>query len=169
MSSELKSRRSKKNVPPIRIAAAGLIRSTMDYKTAVENSTWVNERKLANKIMDYIRMHDLGYELDVLTRGLESCFMIAVLQQINRPEVFRHARPEVQMLAKCLDYIGLRKCVTNYVKIHLKAEHPKITGMKEHYIIDEVARRANGHRTLTCYKVQCCWSLKINKNEDKSK
>ena len=145
MSTKLKERRSKKNVPPIQ----NFTRSTMNYREAEQNHTWEIERECADKIMEHVRRHCLGYKLDELTRGLGSCFMIAVLQQINRPEVFRQATSEVQTIAQTLDHKRLRKCVKEYIQHLLETGHQKVIGMKEFYNVDKIAREAVGEKVKT--------------------
>ena len=58
------------------------------------------ERKIADEIMETILRLQLPFKLDKPTEGLGNCFPIAIVQQLQRPEIYQHLRPSVQRLAK---------------------------------------------------------------------
>ena len=62
----------------------------MDYMEAAVDPAWQNEKNWADKIMESNKRLGLDFfKLDKLTKGEGSCFMIAIIQQLNRTEVFR--------------------------------------------------------------------------------
>ena len=63
---------------------------TIDYEEALKDPAWENEIRWAVDIMTSNRRLGLDhFKLDKLTKGEGSCFPLAVLQQLNREEVFR--------------------------------------------------------------------------------
>merc|ERR1712029_843342 len=88
------------------------------------------------------------FKLDELTKGEGSCFMIAVMQQLNRNEVFDSAREEVKELARTKDQYQLRIRVKNFI-CRDKANHPKVRWLRDFYNLDQVAKAAANERTET--------------------
>ena len=65
---------------------------TLDYNESLEKKKWISERKHADLILASCRRFKLNLKLDRLTRGEGNCFMVAVLQQLRRPEVYENLR-----------------------------------------------------------------------------
>ena len=85
MASRLKLKRRKRSTPPNQRRP-----NTMDYMEAAVDPAWQNEKNWADKIMESNKRLGLDFfKLDKLTKGEGSCFMIAIIQQLNRTEVFR--------------------------------------------------------------------------------
>ena len=91
---------------------------TMDYEEASKDPAWENEVRWADDIMTSIRRLGLKtFKLDKLTKGEGSCFPIAVLQQLNREEVFTNLREDLRNLARSMDYHMFRQRVKDFVCI----------------------------------------------------
>ena len=104
MASRLKLKKGKKRTPPDPGRP-----DTLDYNEAAKNPAWANERKWADKIMQSNKRLGIDiFKLDELTKGEGSCFMIAIMQQLNRNEVFDSSREEVKELARTKDQYQLR-------------------------------------------------------------
>ena len=83
--------------------------STMDYTEALKDPGWDNERRWADNIMASNRRLGLDFfKLDKLTKGEGSCFPIAVVQQLNREEVYDNMREELRPLARNVEHHLLR-------------------------------------------------------------
>ena len=87
-------------------------KETLDYQASLLNPSWASERKFADQIMQYIRRHKLQFELDELTRGRGNCFMIAVLQQLNRME---NLKTDIKTIAKNIDHNAFRRMVKKFI------------------------------------------------------
>ena len=73
---------------------------TMDYHEAMKDPGWDKERKWADAIMSSNRRLGLWHlKLDELTKGEGSCFMIAVVQQMRRNDIFDHLGEDDKHLA----------------------------------------------------------------------
>ena len=122
---------------------------TMKYEESYKYSSWEKERELADKIMDSMRENKIGdqFRIDRLTRGSGNCFMVATLQQCNRPEVYEGATPEVKDMADRMDQMLFRKCVRSWIQRN--AGHPKIIRMREFYDMVQQVRKSEGRDTKT--------------------
>ena len=69
------------------------------------------------------------FKLDKLTKGEGNGFMIGIMQQLRRDEVYEASRPEVKVIAKSMNHRLLRTSVYHWVMQHLM--HPKILRMSE--------------------------------------
>ena len=58
------------------------------------------ERRIADEIMAIILQLQLPFKLDQPTEGLGNCFPIAIVQQLQRPEIFNQLRQAVKRFAK---------------------------------------------------------------------
>ena len=144
MASRLKLKKGKRRAPPDPGRP-----DTFDYNEAAKNSAWANERKWADKIMESNKRMGIDiFKLDELTKGEGSCFMIAVVQQLNRKEVFDSSREEVQELARTKDQFQLRIRVKNFI-CRDKADHPKVQWLKDMHDLDQVAKAADNEETET--------------------
>ena len=103
-----------------------------DYEASKLDETWANERKFADKIMQYIHKHNLNFTLDDLTRGEGNCFMIAVLQQLNRENFFGCLTSEMKTIASTIDHKGFRRLVRTFIDT---SKEPLIIEMKKNYIL----------------------------------
>ena len=109
-------------------------KQTMDYNEAVMQDTWKGERNAADAIMKHCRLLKLPMKLDKLTMGVGNCFMVAVLQQLNRPEVYSNLRDELKKLADEFDQMKLRRLVVGFIR--QKEDHPHVAYMKERFAPD---------------------------------
>ena len=138
MESKLKKKKRKRERP-----------DTMDYEEALSDPAWENEVRWADIIMTSNRRLGLGYfKLDRMTKGEGSCFPIAILQQLNREEVFGYLREDLRQLARSMDYHLMRQRVKDFVCI-LKWNHCKVQELKNFFYIDQAARAAAGEETKT--------------------
>ena len=88
MASRLKLKKGKRRSPPDPGRP-----DTFDYSEAAKNPAWANEKKWADKILESNKRLGIDiFKVDELTKGEGSCFMIAVIQQLNREEVFENSR-----------------------------------------------------------------------------
>ena len=98
------------------------------------------ERRIADEIMTKILELQLPLKLDQPTEGLGNCFPIAIVQQLQRPEIFSYLRPSVQRLAKHRSgHTLLRQSVQAFI---MKSRHPRITAFRQQY--DELEGQVSG-------------------------
>ena len=147
MGSRLKRR--KRNDPPDKWRCEEEHGETMSYKKAKIESLWEIERKLADDIMESLKRNgaDDVFKLDSLTKGKGNCFMIAIMQQLRREEVYEKCTPEVKKIAASMNHRFLRVSVYDWVMQHLT--HPKIVRMRELYNLDQDIKRDLGEVTRT--------------------
>ena len=89
------------------------------------------ERKIADEIMAKILEIQLPLKLDQPTEGLGNCFPIAIVQQLQRPEIFNQLRPKVKRLAKHVSgHTLLRQSVHAFI---MKSRHPRVTEFRQQY------------------------------------
>ena len=81
----------------------------MDYELSKSfKDEWSGERSWADTIMANMRRVGLSFQLDNLTRGNGSCLMIAVLQQLKRPEFYSQLAAPVKQMVDSLDHHSFR-------------------------------------------------------------
>ena len=125
---------------------------TMDYNEALKDPAWDNERKWADAIMASNRRLGIDYfKHDKLTKGEGSCFPIAVVQQLNREEIFDKLREDLRHMARTLDHLMLREKVKDFI-CQLKKNHQKVIELKEIFNIDQAARVEAGEEGKTWEK-----------------
>ena len=117
---------------------------TMNYRDSFNYHGWSGERKLADQIMIHVKRHKLQLKLDRLTKGAGDCFMVAVLQQLQREEVFVSCTEEVKRIAEMLDHQELRKLVKDFV---MRSRLKKVREMKENYNAARDADLESGRNT----------------------
>ena len=139
MASKLKKKKKRKRERP----------DIMDYHEAMKDSAWENEIRWADEIMSSNRRLGLrNFKLDKLTKGEGSCFPIAVLQQLNREEVFAFLGEDLRRLAETIDYHLLRQKVKEFITI-LKWNSWKVMELKNLFSIDQAAKATAGEPTKT--------------------
>ena len=90
--------------------------------------------------METILRLQLPFKLDQPTEGLGNCFPIAIVQQLQRPEIFNQLRPSLQRLAKHKQgHTLLRQSVHAFM---MKSKHPRVATFKEQY--EETECQVNG-------------------------
>ena len=138
MSSKLKKKKRRRERP-----------DTMDYQEALKDPAWENEVRWADNIMASNRRLGLkSFKLDKLTKGEGSCFPIAVLQQLNREEVFGYLRDDLRQLTRTMDYHLFRQRVKDFVCM-FEWNHLKVKELKKFFYIDQGAKQAAGEETKT--------------------
>ena len=89
------------------------------------------ERRIANEIMDTVQRLQLPLKLDQLTEGLGNCFPIAIMQQLQRPEIFNQLRAKPKRLVTCkTGHSMLRWDVRQFI---MKSRSLRITEFKTKY------------------------------------
>ena len=114
---------------------------TMDYQEAMKDPAWDNERKWADAIMESNRRLGLWFlKLDELTKGEGSCFVIAVVQQLRREEIFDHLGEDHKQLARTMAHHLLRIYVKDFI-CRLKWNDPRVLELKEIFNVDQAAKQ----------------------------
>ena len=104
--------------------------SSSQYQSQNEDQYQI-ERNIANEIMDTIHRLQLPLKLDQLTEGLGNCFPIAVIQQLQRPEIFSQLRPAPKRLVRHkTGHSLLRQCVHQFI---MKSRSPRIATFRSQY------------------------------------
>ena len=131
---------------------------TMEYSEAVRKDIWKSERNAADAILKHCWLLKLPMKLDKLTIGVGNCFMVAVLQQLRRQEVYNNLSNELKHMADCLDQMKLRKVVVDFIR--QLPEHPQVNYMKERFAPDPNV--INGPKTWNEYwemmLIDCNWA-----------
>ena len=84
---------------------------TMEYGEAIKKDIWEGERRAADAILKHCQLLKLPIKLDSLTLGVGNCFMVAVLQQLRRPELHNNLGDELKQMSVGLDQMKLRRFV----------------------------------------------------------
>ena len=103
---------------PITITSFKRLRTREDVEMDFEMSKaykgrWSGEREWGTAILEKMKSIGLKFKLDKLTRGNGSCLMIAVLQQLNQPELYSQLPEEVKPMVDSLDHQSFRWFVRN--------------------------------------------------------
>ena len=101
-------------------------------------STWVDEevpfqaeRSIAEKIMETVNMLGLPLKLDQLTKGEGNCFLVAIIQQCKRPEIFSELRPLIKRLVNNrIGHATLRSSIKDFIT---KSKLPSVARLKAQY------------------------------------
>ena len=89
------------------------------------------ERRIADEIMDTINRLQLPLKLDQLTEGLGNCFPIAIVQQLQRPEILSELRPSPRRVARHrAGHTLLRHSVHQFM---MKSRHPRVAMFRAQY------------------------------------
>ena len=102
----------------------------MSLKESYQYTSWETFRNIGLEIFEHAKKIGLNLELDNLTRGNGSCFMIAVLQQCNRRDVKMYLQDDVLKMATDLNFMAFRKAVISFM-IH--SSHPSVLAYKRRY------------------------------------
>ena len=122
---------------------------TMDYQEAMKDPAWDNERKWADAIMESNRRLGLWFlKLDELTKGEGSCFVIAVVQQLRREDIFDHLGEDHKQLARTMAHHLLRIYVKDFI-CRLKWNDPRVLELKEIFNVDQAAKAEAGEESKT--------------------
>ena len=106
---------------------------TLDYNESLQKKIWLAERRHADLILDNCKRKNLNLKLDRLTKGEGNCFMVAVLQQLRRPDVYDHLSIELKRLADKMDPMLMRIQVTNFMTTSC---HRRVEEMRQNYVPD---------------------------------
>ena len=101
---------------------------TMEYNESFKYKSWEMERELADKIVTNVQKKGFNVKLDDLTQGKGSCFMVAVLQQMKRPDVREYLNEEQRAIKNSLEF----RWSVNRFRIR-QANNEKIQNMKMLY------------------------------------
>ena len=111
----------------------------MEYQKENDNK-FQTERKIADEIMTKIIELQLPFKLDQPTEGLGNCFPIAIVQQLQRPEIFKQLRPTVKRLVKhASSHTLLRQSVYAFI---MKSRHPRVAEFRQQY--EELEQQISG-------------------------
>ena len=108
---------------------------TLSYSRSLTQAGWEIERNAADSIVKMMRHLRLPVDLDDLTRGEGDCMIIALLQQLRRPQVYRILSQEIKSLVSektiSLDSINVfRLTVWDYART---SEDPQVRLIKENF------------------------------------
>ena len=103
---------------------------TMDIFESRKYEEWSLPRDVAIELLNHAKKLKLPLELDKLTLGNNSCFMIAVLQQCQRPEIKVYCPDEVITMADTVDFMKFRNEVSNFM---LTSNLPSVLEYKKRY------------------------------------
>ena len=106
----------------------------MEYSEAMKKDIWEGERRAADAILKHCQLLKLPIKLDSLTLGVGNCFMVAVLQQLRRPELHNNLSDELKQMSVGLDQMKLRRFVVTFIS--QKQDNPQIIYMKERFAPD---------------------------------
>ena len=81
----------------------------MDFELSQSyKDKWSGEREWGSSILGNMKRVGLSFKLYKLTRGNGSCLMIAVLQQLKRPELYSKLTDPMKQMVNNLDYQTFR-------------------------------------------------------------
>ena len=108
---------------------------TLSYSSSLTQAGWEIERNAADSIVKMMRHLRLPVDLDDLTRGEGDCMIIALLQQLRRPQVYRILSQEIKSLVSektiSLDSLNVfRLTVWDYA---MTSEDPQVRLIKENF------------------------------------
>ena len=102
----------------------------MDINESYRFTEWTEFRNIGLEIIKHAQKLKLPLQLDKLTYGNGSCFMIATLQQCARNDVEIYLQEKIINMAKNLDTDEFRSEVSNFI---LNSSHPTVLAYKRRY------------------------------------
>ena len=106
----------------------------MDYESSFKSPTWKKERGWADKIMLAVKRRHLKLKVDCLTRGAGNCFMISVLQQLRREDLYHKVQVDLQKIVNMMDHQAFRVMVKNFIE---KSKTQEVKEFREIYNMAE--------------------------------
>ena len=91
------------------------------------------------------------YDLVINIKQTRTCFMVAVLQQLRRPEVHSNLNDDLKQMANDLDQMKLQRLVAEFIR--QKEDHQHVTYMRERFAPDPEV--VNGPKSWKEYWKKC--------------
>ena len=128
---------------------------------------WFGIREIGKKIEKKAEEVGQDIRLDNLTRGSGNCFPIAVLQQLNRNEIYQSLDSKLRETAASINHLEFRTRVAMFM---LKSKLPHVLSYRKQFeeITGEKWNRYCGNMTkkgiyVDSHFVQCtAWYLKMD-------
>ena len=89
-----------------------------------------SEQRLADEIMKAVRRLKLPLRCDNLTEALGDCFPLSVLQQLNRPEIFKELSTSLKKIVFNKNQSKLRQEISNFM---VTSRHPRLIDYKKQF------------------------------------
>ena len=102
----------------------------MSYKYAEKKSIWRTERKFCDEFRPTIEHLGLDYKIDKMTKFGNDSFLIAIIQQLRRKDVYNLIGEENQIFVDRLACWILREKVCQFIT---SSDHPNIKAFREKF------------------------------------
>ena len=103
---------------------------TMNFHETFKHSDWTQFRNIAAEILNHVKRIGLNLKLDDVTYGDGACFIVAVMQQLLRPEVKIYLPDDILRIVEDFDIMAFRRRVAMFM---LTSKNPSVLNYKLRY------------------------------------
>ena len=88
---------------------------TMNFHETFKHLEWTQFRNIASEILNHVKRIGLSLKLDDVTYGDGACFIVAVMQQLLRPEVKVYLPDDILRMVEEFDIMAFRRRVAMFM------------------------------------------------------
>ena len=103
---------------------------TMNFHETFKHSDWTQFRNIAAEILNHVKRIGLKLKLDDVTYGDGACFIVAVMQQLLRPDVKIYLPDDILRIVEDFDIMAFRRRVAMFM---LTSKNPSVLNYKLRY------------------------------------
>ena len=103
---------------------------TMNFQETFKHLDWTQFRNIAAEIQTHVKRIGLNLKLDDVTYGDGACFIVAVMQQLLRPDVRLYLPDDILRIVEEFDIMAFRRRVAMFM---LTSKNPSVLNYKLRY------------------------------------
>ena len=103
---------------------------TMNFHETFRHLNWTEFRNIAVEIQNHVKKIGLNLKLDDVTYGDGACFIVAVMQQLLRPDVKIYLPDDILRIVTDFDIMAFRRRVATFM---LNSKNPSVLNYKLRY------------------------------------
>ena len=102
----------------------------MNFHDTFKHSNWTQFRNIASEILSHVKRIGLNLKLDDVTYGDGACFIVAIMQQLLRPDVRIYLPDDILRIVEEFDIMAFRRRVATFM---LTSKNPSVLNYKLRY------------------------------------
>ena len=111
---------------------------TMNFHETFKHLEWTQFRNIAAEILNHVKKIGLKLKLDDITYGDGACFIVAVMQQLLRPDVRIYLPDDILRIVEEFDIMAFRRRVATFM---LSSTNSSVLNYKTRY--ERIAKPIN--------------------------
>ena len=111
---------------------------TMNFQETFKHLEWTPFRNIAAEILNHVKKIGLKLKLDDITYGDGACFIVAVMQQLLRPDVRIYLPDDILRIVEEFDIMAFRRRVATFM---LSSTNSSVLNYKTRY--ERIAKPIN--------------------------